>query len=174
MNFSKIGRRGLSSLFPKDAIGVELGVAQGHFSDALLASNNVQRLFSIDRWLDHHNDSEYVKACKLLAKHKTRSIVMRSSFSDVLCLFPESYFDFIYIDAYAHTGQEDGTILHEWYPKLKIGGIFSGHDYDNRSWPKTVKAVDSFANSVGKNIEVIPGVDTTKWQDRYPSWYFIK
>lgn len=31
-----------------------------------------------------------------------------------------------------------------WWPKVKRGGIFSGHDYD-ASWPGVVKAVQEFA-----------------------------
>ena len=164
----------LPSLFPENAVGIELGVSWGYFSNVILMSKAVKRLFSVDCWADHHNDDEYVAACRLLAKHGTRSVVMRSYFDEVLHLFPDLYFDFIYIDAYAHTGQENGTLLDKWYPKLKTCGIFAGHDYDPDAWLPTVEAVDKFANSHGKRIVIIPGVRTSNDQDIYPSWYFVK
>ena len=49
--------------------------------------------------------------------------------------FPNQFFDFIYIDA-AHTYEEVKMDLEAWYPKIKDGGILSGHDYfpDTRIW----------------------------------------
>ena len=76
-------------------------------------------------------------------------------------------YDFIYIDGYAHTGQEEGDTLEGWWPKLKQGGIFAGHDYDIKRWPLTVAAVDSFSTSVDKKINL-----TQENQDK--SWYIIK
>lgn len=43
--------------------------------------------------------------------------------------FPDSYFDYIYIDA-AHDYNSILRDLKCWYPKLKIGGTIGGHDVD--------------------------------------------
>ncbi len=43
--------------------------------------------------------------------------------------FPDNYFDFIFIDA-DHRYSQIKQDLIAWYPKLKKGGIFSGHDCD--------------------------------------------
>jgi predicted O-methyltransferase YrrM len=51
--------------------------------------------------------------------------------------FPDESFDFIFIDG----GHEYETISEDikgWYPKLKKGGIFGGHDCD---WPGVHKAI---------------------------------
>ena len=37
--------------------------------------------------------------------------------------------DFIFIDAYL-SGQQAKNDLDVWYPKVKDGGIFAGHDWD--------------------------------------------
>ncbi|NEX15678.1 MAG: hypothetical protein C1943_03305 [Halochromatium sp.] len=167
------GRLALTDLITYNAVGIELGVAEGYFSDVMLSSERIGRLFSVDCWSDHHDSAEYVRAVARLAKYGNRSLVMRSSFDDALSFFSNGYFDFIYIDAYAHTGQEDGGILNKWYPKLKSGGLFSGHDYDVNEWPKTVEAVGRFAKRFGKEVMTLPGVLTENPEDKYPSWYFF-
>jgi hypothetical protein len=94
-------------------------------------------------------------------------------FSDAIAHFPDSFFDFIYIDAYAHEGQQGGKLLDDWWPKLKTGGIFSGHDYDP-AWPLTVAAVNAFAKKTGRRVTVFPGVTTHNREDAYASWFIRK
>lgn len=167
------GRFEIAKEIPRHAIGVELGVAGGYFSEALLVNSNLRRLFSIDRWGDHHDEREYVDCVARLAQFGDRSCVLRLDFNDAIHLFPDNYFDFIYIDAYAHTGQQDGKLLHDWWPKLKNGGVFSGHDYDP-NWPKTILAVDDFAKVVDGEIETFPGIDTDDPSDGFASWLIRK
>jgi hypothetical protein len=168
------GRLGLAKLAPPSSIGLELGVAWGYFSDALLSVGRFSRLYSVDAWADHHDDTEYAQCVSRLSKFGGRSVVMRMFFQDALVHFPDDFFDFIYVDAYAHTGQNAGQIFYEWYPKLKLGGIFSGHDYDIEAWPDTVSAVDEFANNLSKEVNVVPAVKTENNNDLFPSWYIIK
>jgi predicted O-methyltransferase YrrM len=166
-------RNELHKIIPPDAIGVEVGVAAGYFSDILLSSSNFKRLYSIDAWADHHDSKEYIQCVSTLAKHGSSSVVMRMFFDDALAHFPDEFFDFVYVDGYAHTGQEDGQLFDDWYPKLKKGGIFSGHDYDNQKYPQTVVAVDRFAATVDKEVIVIPA-SCINVKDMHPGWYFIK
>ena len=53
---------------------------------------------------------------------------------------PDEYYDFIFLDAHCSYKQmyED---LEKWLPKVKSGGVFSGHDY---SEPPTWWAVENF------------------------------
>lgn len=168
------GRLALPTLMEDESVGLELGVAEGYFSEVLLNNSRVSRLLCIDAWADHHNSSEYVRACARLSPYGQRCILIRSFFEDALILIPDNSLDFIYFDAYAHTGQQDGRLFTDWYPKLKEGGLCSGHDYDHEHWPQTVVAVDRFAASLGKKIQVIPGAITNNPQDMHPSWYFYK
>jgi len=174
LSLTRFGRLGLPKLVPPDAVGLELGVAEGYFSDILLSVGSFSRLYSIDAWADHHDTNEYLRCVALLSKFGCRSVVMRMFFDDALRHFPNEFFDFVYVDAYAHTGQQDGALLTNWYPKLKKGGIFSGHDYDKESWPETVMAVDEFSSSISKEVIVVPPVETHNLHDMYPSWYFVK
>lgn len=167
------GRMKFASMLPVESTGIELGVAAGYFSDALLRCSRMKRLYSIDAWADHHDSVEYLKAVRRLSRHGTRSVVLRMFFDDALKLFSDDGIDFIYLDAYAHTGQENGKLIDDWWPKLKPGGIFAGHDYDAK-WPQTVQAVDDFCKRSKLDLYTLPGVQTWNHQDRYASWYVNK
>ena len=104
---------------------MELGVAQGEFSERLLQYENVGKLYSIDKWSDHHNEAEYRRTQARHAPYGDRNVIIRDTFANALHSFPDEYFDLIYIDGYAHTGQERGQTLKDWYPKCKTGGIFA-------------------------------------------------
>lgn len=158
-------REELSTLMK--GIGIELGVAGGQFSKIILKNPRVIKLYSVDKWSDRsHTDQEYEIAKNLLKEFGERSEIIRQTFSDALNLFEDKSLDFIYIDGYAHTGQDSGQTLRDWWPKLKMGGIFSGHDYHD-SWPLNTKAIDEFIQGAGQAIYL-----TT--DDRYPSWFTFK
>ncbi len=48
------------------------------------------------------------KVVGLLEAYAARSTVLRATFAEALALFPDEYFDLVYLDGYAHTGN-DGT-----------------------------------------------------------------
>ena len=140
----------------KNDIMIELGVAAGRFAVECLTENPEIRYIGIDRWSDHHDDAEMYKAIESLSVFKPNVAIMRYTFSKALPLFHDNFADMIYIDGYAHTGQENGQTLDEWWPKLKTGGIFAGHDYD-RNYPQTIRAVDNFIQKLtdsGVDVEL--------------------
>lgn len=143
---------------------LELGVAAGDFSNEILNNERVDRHYAIDKWDDHHDIHEYLYALNRLACYKCLTI--RARFSEALKLFEDSFFDCIYIDGYAHTGQNDGETLDSWWPKLKSGGIFSGHDYHN-DWILTKTNVNKFIIKHSLRLFLTDDV-------KYPSWYIIK
>jgi predicted O-methyltransferase YrrM len=143
-------------------IGIELGVAAGDYSAEILNNPNVDTLYSIDRWSDHHNLEEYLDVLYTLGGHAGRSYVLRATFDEALPLFEDESLDFVYIDGYAHTGQDGGKTLEDWWPKVKDGGIFAGHDYHKR-WPETMKRVDQFVERHNLRWSLTRG-------DQYPSW----
>ena len=63
-------------------------------------------------------------------------------------LFDDASLDFVYLDA-GHdyiSIQED---LQCWYPKVRVGGVFAGHDYSD-SFPGVRLAVDAFCQQLGR------------------------
>jgi hypothetical protein len=144
----------------------ELGVARGNFSQVLLDNPNCSTVYSIDRWSDHHDEDEYKFVLKRFKKYGDRSIVVRSSFSNALQLFNKPIFNFIYVDGYAHTGQEEGRTFACWWEKLLPGGIFAGHDYCLK-YKKTMDSVHKFINDKDLDLSVTS-------EDKYNSWYVKK
>ena len=147
-------------------IGAELGVAAGDFSAELLDSGCFQRLYGVDAYADHHDVDEY-KAVVRRFRSKGQYSLLRLRFDEALDLFDDASLDFIYIDGYAHTGQEGGETIHAWARKVKINGVISGHDYDS-AFPLTTKAVDEFVALNGFELHVLAR------DGDYPTWAVVK
>lgn len=162
-------RAELALMVPDGGVFLELGVAAGRFADQVLSTNTKIKYVGIDRWADHHDEAEMMGALATIKAHGNHHRVHRMTFDEALPLFQPLFFDAIYIDGYAHTGQEGGKTLADWWPKLKHGGVFCGHDYDPAHYPQTVIAVDSFVDQMGI------ADDLRFIQDEpHPSWWVIK
>ncbi len=125
--------------------GIELGVARATFSHHILANCAIRRLYSVDAWAGDrgHDITQCDVSPRRLSRFGARSIVLRAKFEEALSLFDDASLDFVYIDGYAHTGNAEGQTLSDWWPKVKPGGIFAGHDYSPK-WAKNIVAVDAF------------------------------
>ena len=126
----------------------------------------VEKLYAIDRWTDHHGLDEYLLASDRLRAFGARTTVLRMTFAEACPLFGPASMDFIYVDGYAHTGQEGGQTLRDWWPKIKPGGVLAGHDYSPQ-YPLTIDAVDAFVAEHGLTLNL-----TT--HDALPSWWVVK
>ena len=156
-------------------IGVELGVASGAFSRIILDHSALGYLYSIDMYANKsHTTEEYKRALRLLSPHKERNQLLRMRFDEALDLFPDEHFDFIYVDGFASTGEEDGKTMHDWYMKLAPGGLMGGHDY-GPEWPLVIKSADRFAAEHELQLFTVGGIaDKLDPQNRYPSWFVVK
>ncbi len=154
-----------------DSIGIELGVAGGHFSNRMVKCGKFKRFFGVDLYDDHHDIREYKSALKLIG-FKDNFTLLRMSFDDACDVFEDNYFDFIYFDGYAHTGEEGGKTFSDWYPKLKVGGVFAGDDYHD-DWPLVKWAVNDIVAKTGEELNITGKIEND-FQNHYPSWFFIK
>jgi hypothetical protein len=93
-------------------------------------------------------------------------------FDEALELFEDETLDFVYVDGYAHTGEDGGRTLVDWFRKLKVGGIFAGDDYHD-DWPLTKWAVNHLAHLLSVEVSLTdrPSDDPNS---QYPSWFFRK
>lgn len=148
-------------------IGIELGVAEGVFAEQLLRMNKLTHLYGVDSYCDDgHSDDQYQRALtRLLPYNHT---LIRMKFDQALALFPNNHFDFIYIDGFAWTGEEEGQTLRDWFPKAKVGGIFAGDDYHS-DWPKVRYEIDKFSSRYDLKLHVVEFDDY-----KYPTWYVRK
>jgi SAM-dependent methyltransferase len=162
-------------LIPRGGTSIELGVAEGGLSQAILQSRRVLHHYAVDRYSGErsHDDAQYLRAVERLHPYRAFFTFLRADFTGAATLFPNAYFDFIYIDGYAHTGQDNGQTLRDWWPKLKPGGIFSGDDY-SPDYPLTISVVDQFAAERNLNVIVTHFERGTDWASQQQSWLIQK
>lgn len=151
--------------------GIELGVAKGYLAKKFLSTGKFIELYGVDAYCDIHDTAEYKSALKHIGIDSQYKL-LRLSFEDALELFPNDYFDFIYIDGFAHTGEEGGKTISDWYQKLKVGGIISGDDY-HPDWPLVMWAVNHFASQINTTI-TITACSSDDPYSLYPSWLIKK
>jgi hypothetical protein len=118
--------------------GVEIGVKEGDYSEVLLRENPKLHLRSVDPWLvrDGYRDSRAqsvfdgyeAKARATLGRFGERSEIVKGFSVDVARSLPDASVDFVYIDGH-HSFQAATNDIAEWLPKIRPGGIISGHDY---------------------------------------------
>lgn len=156
----------------KNLIGIELGVAEGNFSKKMMQSNKFKLFYGIDSYEEfQHNDLEYIKTKKKLSIYKNYKLI-RKNFEEALLLFKDDYFDFIYIDGFAHTGNNGGKTFFDWFRKIKVGGIIAGDDFHN-DWPLVIESVNEFSSQLNSNINITNIIKDDKYSE-YPSWYIVK
>lgn len=112
-----------------------LGAGQGEEANRILALDN-----SVLETFCNHLDSAGVR---------DNVFPIRQDSSITASIFPDEYFSFIFIDA-GHAYDMVTKDLQLWFPKLKKGGIFAGHDYDSDG--VVARAVrDFFGKDLTKN-----------------------
>ena len=122
---------------PPGGVGAELGVDWGEFSKSILQYANPRLLYLIDCWEeqpeevyghDPANSHHGVKYKQCLGWYTTdERVKMVKAFSLDACeAFPDEYFDWFYVDANHLQCYQD---MVAWWPKIKSGGFFMGHDY---------------------------------------------
>lgn len=154
------------------SVGIELGVAGGSFSARMVRSGRFRRFFGVDAYADGHGVREYRRALTEVGLLSDYAL-LRMTFAEALALFPDAFFDFVYCDGYAHTGEEGGRTLIDWYAKLKPGGVMAGDDYAPDSWPLVVWAVNDLVTQLDVPLMVTEHVSDEPY-NKYPSWYFVK
>ncbi len=172
-----------------DALGlnghaVEIGVAEGRFSESILKHSLISRLYSVDPWreftssdyIDRNNlsqreqDARYECVCARLHPFGERSLILRTTSLDAAIEFPVGSLDLVYIDA-NHAYDAICKDLTAWWPTVRVGGLFAGHDYLNGERPGygtfgVRRAVDEFAARYRQHVFAT--------NERWPSWYLVK
>jgi hypothetical protein len=152
-------------------VGIELGVAKGIFSKRMIESGKFISYYGVDLYSDIHDTEEYKNALKYIGLSENYKL-LRMSFDDALDLFDDEYFDFIYIDGFAHTGEEGGKSIADWFCKLKNGGVLAGDDYHS-DWPLVKWAVNDFVKKTGLTLNVMRCVENIQYC-KYPTWFVVK
>jgi hypothetical protein len=174
-------------------VGVEIGVDRGNYAHKILADSNIETYFLIDPWrgecLTHKVLLEYMGEGYEFVDNETlqedygnvtlqrlnnrfgefdgRYKTMRMLSEDAISHFVDESLDFVYIDGdHSYLGCKSDVEL--WWPKLRKGGAFCGHDYKNLGKKKQVKkAVDEFFTPMGVTVNYT-------MKESCPSFWYVK
>jgi predicted O-methyltransferase YrrM len=171
----------IQKFFPWQQVvtGAEIGVWKGHNSVLLLEAIPTLKLYCVDPW---ESGGDHVTmpttTPEVFAEAREEFQQLTSKFEDRCISIPNTSFvasqqiadgslDFVFIDG-DHTYTSAKQDLDLWYPKVRHGGVVSGHDY---RWigagiktPEVKRAVDEFVDSLCCIIQEVSG----------DVWYFIK
>lgn len=168
--------------------GAELGVSSGAFSDFLLSNSKLEKLYSIDAWSGDEKETKSVfkrrartkldecfeEAKQRLSKHGERSQIIKSTTFDAVKKFSDGALDFIYIDA-SHRFSGVSLDLIDWFPKIRNGGLFAGHDYWSCYRCEVMEAVNGFfvENKLVLHLTT-KGINSSGNSFFPPTWWGIK
>lgn len=154
--------------------GIEIGVAFGGHSEAILQRTGVEKLWSIDPYIpnaqmgpypsDLYYETYYHNVRSRLKVFGQRSELIRDFSENIIDQFADASLDFAFIDA-DHRYEPVKRDIEMWWPKIKSAGMLSGDDYAT-SYPGVPQAVNEFFNALGLEVH------TDKNQPRI--WWVIK
>lgn len=151
---------------------VEIGSYKGRSSSfmavELINLNKNVKFDCVDTWQgsEEHKDIQAIKENRLFEEFQNNmksvegfynAIIMPST--EAAKNYPDNSLDLVFIDA-AHDYENVKSDILAWLPKVRTGGIISGHDY-HQNWPGVIKAVN----------EII--TEPIKFNNSY-CWYKIK
>lgn len=143
----------LINQYGKDLIGLELGVATAiSFCSLLQNCPNIKTLYGVDKWepyldyikpvydgkvkIDFNKNQAQMEYWRFLAYHSIKfsgqsqkAIILEKDSNEALKDIPDNHLDFIFLDAHL-TYEQIVNDLRVWYPKVKTGGLYMGHDWD--------------------------------------------
>lgn len=183
------GRNNLTELFREldfKAI-VEVGVCHGSFSEVICKNNPQAKVYGVDPFIPHKEYKDYQlqstikgyyeNAKTLLTKYPNYELIVKMSV-DAAKDFEDGSLGAVYLDG-NHRYEYVVADLLAWIPKIRKGGIISGHDYAKIKRPTNTHVyqaingyTDSYAISpwflAGTNA-VIPG----EIRDSMRSWFWV-
>lgn len=132
--------------------GIEIGSYAGESAEMFLYSDAFDKLYCIDPWQMGYDPNDTTSGDGLpLAEQEfdkrfkgSPTVVKVKKFSnDAISMFADNSIDFLYIDG-DHRYEFVKQDLQNYVPKVKLGGIISGHDYGWGGKEGVNRAVDEF------------------------------
>lgn len=133
--------------------GAEIGVFRGRTLRSLLLAVPSLCMIGVDRW-EHLPPSDdpgaetyggvdmaavEADARARLGQFSKRCTLIKADSIEAARQVPDASLDFVFIDA-AHTTAAVTADIHAWAPKVKAGGMITGHDW---WWPSVAAALDA-------------------------------
>jgi len=148
-------------------ICAEIGVLRGENSREILTEwGQIKTMYLIDNYQDGW--IAYPDAQANLSPWKDKLVWLLEDSVTAISRFADNSFDFIYIDGdHSYEGVKRDMIA--VWPKIREGGVMSGHDYNPRwdSLAGVIRAVDEFENE----MKLMKWVETSGSSS---DWAFVK
>lgn len=157
-------------------VGCEVGVWKAENLCQILEScSNISKMYAIDQYKPYQDwcgyiDESWINGIKQKAQENLKSIeqstkvlFLELSSVDAVENISDGGLDFIFIDG-DHSYEKAYEDFCNYYPKVKSGGLFSGHDY---SLDGVNKALRQFLSENGYEFDSLNLVTND-------SWYLIK
>lgn len=153
-------------------VGYEIGVSNGFTFEKILKKCPDIEWHGVDPWVvceeynvrpknkgkwDHEGNYKTVQ--KIAKKYPGRAYTHRMTSVEAAKEVEDRSIDIIFIDG-LHTYEGVKDDLEAWVPKIKIGGIISGHDYNGM---KRHEGVTIRVNEVFGKKNITTGPDVTWW-----------
>lgn len=138
-------------------VGYEIGVSNGQTFDKVLSACPSLEWHGVDPWVvcpeydvrpnkkgkwDH--DANYEQVQSICRKHGERAHTHRMTSVEAAALVEDESIDCVFIDG-LHTYEAVMEDIKAWVPKIRPGGMISGHDYKGHPRHAGVqKAVDEY------------------------------
>jgi len=175
----KINRPSLRTLIgKKDLIGAEIGVYLGKNAENMLVGLDMQRLYLIDPYLNEDGklSGTTTSSSRILELRYNSHYRLERFHSKIVWIekkseyavndIKDSELDFVYIDG-DHTYIAVKKDIELYFPKVKLNGLFCGHDFDQPdSNNGVIQAVNEFFTvEKGYVIHSDVGLDDTRSND---------
>jgi len=120
---------------------VEIGSFTGESSNIFSLDDRIKSIVNVDSWSDPRIDvwnNKRIESCYDLNR-TSKMKKMKMTSLQAASLFEDKSIDVVYIDA-GHDYENVKQDINLWLPKTKR--YIGGHDYNKKSWPDVIKAVD--------------------------------
>lgn len=146
----------LVSALPANSIVIEIGSLHGRSGYCMAKANPNITLYCIDYWLGQESVTRIGSQKNTLEvfQHFTKdcnNIITRKIDRKNNVDWDDTLVDMVFVDA-SHRNPDDWDIISYWLPKIKPGGILSGHDYCS----KFPDVVDNVKRLCDLGLESLP------------------
>lgn len=159
--------------------GAEIGVWAGEFSQELCETITGLQLLCVDPWREYKTYNERKNNQRRLdaAYHEARArlapyqcTLQRMTSLEAAALVPDGSLDFVYIDG-NHQEPFISQDLAAWLPKVRSGGILSGHDYHAAPKKPFLQQVKPAVDAFTKAHQIAPWYVLAA--DKAPSYFWV-
>jgi len=157
---------------------LEIGVEFGYNARDILSNfSSIEKLYLVDPFNGSLNKKQFWKSGRIIAECKknigefsSKVKYIKKKSWEASKDFDNNSLDFIHIDG-AHHINGVITDLVEWWPKMKEGAIFSGHDYYSKSKKRNVLPA---VNWLFKDRQIFCTNESRRELVNSPTWWVIK